>query len=446
MANYLVLGMGISGIGAVNYLVGKNATVSIWDKSKKRVQEMLINNIIPSTINVIGKISIDNLKGIDICVISPGVVLSKRENKAIQQANVQLISEIELGARDITADIIAITGTNGKTTTSTLINHILSKKYKTHLVGNIGKSISDQVKNIRQKDKVVVEVSSFQLENIRDFAPKCVGILNIAPDHLDRYKHMDSYINAKRKILSNVDNKTLVVLNRDDVVVNSMRIGCGGQVRYISIHKQTDKDYLGAWMEGEILHYRDRTQEITMDISNVRLKGQHNQYNIMLAVIVAMWYKVGFDDIITGLNECEAPRHRMQYVGEKNGVKYINDSKATNTHASMAAITSIKEPIVLLLGGSDKGEKIDDFLINLPVNVKCVITFGKMGGKIYKKLKKKGRVEVLQEALLEGAHYRATQIAKSGDVVLLSPSMASFDEFSGYEERGEFFEYLVKEG
>lgn len=439
-----MIGLGISGIGAVNYLASQGHNVFVYDKNKKRLNEMLINKIVPDNIGIISKITEKSVVDIDEVVISPGVVLSKSACKVFKSNNIPIISELELGSRAIKADIIAVTGTNGKTTTCTLINEILSKKYNTHLVGNIGKSFCEEVGAIKAKDKVIVEVSSFQLENIQNFAPKCVAILNISQDHLDRYKHMDNYIEAKRNILKNVDSRTLVILNKDDEIVNSMRIGCVGQVRYISLNKQTDSDYLGAWMQGSILHYRDREREVTLDIARAKLRGQHNASNIMVAVIIAMANGVNFDDIIKGIMQCEAPRHRMQNVAVVNGVRYVNDSKATNTHASMAAIKSIKEPIVLLLGGSDKGEDIRDFLMKLPQNVKYVITFGKMGGKIYKTLKRIGKIPVCQEAFLEGAFFRATQLAQSGDVVLLSPSMASFDEFSSYEERGEFFEYLVK--
>ena len=439
-----MIGLGISGIGAVKFLVSKQHRVYVYDKDKKRVEEMLLNNIIPSNVCILKKISVKDVVSVDRVVVSPGVLLTKKERDVFGKLNIEIISELELGAENIGADMIAVTGTNGKTTTSILINEILSKKYKTHLVGNIGKSIVEEVGNIRCKDKVVIEVSSFQLEEIKHFKPKCVAILNIAPDHLDRYKHMDNYIEAKRRILKNVDNKTLVILNKDDKIVESMRIGCGGQVRYISTEKQHSSDYLGAWVDNGVLHYRDRKQEFSMDIKNTKLKGKHNEYNTMVAVIIAVWFNVSFDDILGGIRNFELPKHRMQEVGIIDGAKYINDSKATNTHASMAGVSSISEPIVLLLGGSDKGENIKEYLANLPENVKCVITFGKMGGKIYKILKKLNKVCVIQECFLEGAFYRATKVAQKGDVVLLSPAMASFDEFSSYEERGEFFEYLVK--
>ncbi len=444
MHNCLILGAGMSGITATKFLLDRQFNVYIHDKDKKKLRELFDAKIIDKEANLIEKINRKTLQFFDTVIVSPGVNLSKKFLRECEALKVNVLSEVDLASMFCPATIFAVTGTNGKTTTVNFLHQILNSAGEdSHLVGNVGTPFCAELDKISPKSKVVLEISSFQLEHCEHLKCFVGAILNFAPDHLDRYESYQEYENTKAKLIDCVNEKGAVVLNYDDERVRARGEGLKNSVFFST--SELPKGIKGYFLrDGKVmLNFLTKTKEI-LTLPDIRIRGKHNLSNLLCAIVLAHIGKIKPEKIQLALATISLPRHRIEFAGEKNGVRFFNDSKATNIHSTCSALATFCEPIHLLLGGSDKGENFGDFLDSLPQNVVSLTAFGKTGKKIYRKAKKL-KVPCKYFAKLISAFDYVKNLAKAGEVVLLSPACASFDEFLNYEERGDFFCNLVAE-
>lgn len=444
MKNYLVIGLGVSGISASSFLLKNNFNVFVYDDNKNKAKELKNSNILHNNCEIITKLNEKSLFHIDCIILSPGVVLKEKIKKLIKEFDIDVVGELAFASKYCEAPIYAITGTNGKTTTANLLDTIFkTAKENSHLVGNVGNAFSGEVDKIAQNDKVVCEVSSFQLEYSQGFAPYAVGFLNIAPDHLDRYKDFEEYFNAKKLILERVgDGK--VFLNYDDEKLRKLGENCNCEFFSTSL---LPNKIDGIYHENNKIYQKkgEKTQYI-VDLSKNKLLGEHNLSNILCAVSLALYAGITPEIIQKSIKNFKAPRHRMEYAGKINGVLFYNDSKSTNIHSALSAVKCFDDnKILLMLGGSGKGEDFNQLFVNLPNNIKYLITFGKMGKKLAKIAKNNGKTNIFQCKDVFDAVVCARKLAEQNDIVLFSPACASYDEFNNYRERGEYFCNLVME-
>ena len=443
---YLVLGAGISGLGACQLLTQQNNKVFLFDKDRKKLDDLKRAKLVPDDVVLCTKNFEKYVHSTMCIVLSPGVVLPSKMQKLIKKFSLPVLGEVELGAKNCQGTLVAITGTNGKTTTTTLTNFVLNYAQKhSFCVGNVGTSICSVASQTSPQDFVVCEVSSFQLEHCKTFHPHIVAFLNFAPDHLDRYKTTDDYLQAKKHIFNNLDSEDFAILNYDDDIVRACAHQTCAQTIYFSANHILDTLEYSAWVFNDVLHIKLGEKLFRIATVGAKMHQKHNICNMLVASIISILCGVDENTIGEAFARYTLPQHRCEFVGEFGGVRYIDDSKATNIHATTSALMGITSPVVLLLGGSDKGENFNTFFAHIPNNVKKVVTFGKMGKKLFKTAKKyMVPVRYVHDFAL--AVDEAKACALGGDTVLLSPACASFDEFSSYAERGDCFKYLVGGG
>ncbi len=438
---YLVLGAGISGIGACNLLIKQKQKVILYDKDKSKLYSIYNAKLVDKSVVLCTKLNKIKPHSIKCIVVSPGVKISKTMHKKAKLYNIDIISEIELGAQYNSGKLIAITGTNGKTTTTLLATHILNcAQKKAVAVGNVGRSISEVVFNTTKDNFLVCEASSFQLQYIKKFKPKISAFLNFAPDHLDVHSTINEYLMCKQNIYKNQDKQDYVILNYDDKIVFNCAQNTKANVVYFSIKHSLSNYKYSAYKSQDFLCIKLDTKLYKLQINAKMLSI--NLYNVLVASTIALLCGVDIVDVKEAINSFKLPPHRCEFVVNKNGVDYINDSKATNIHATLNALNNFNKPLILLLGGSNKGEDFSYLFKNLTQNIKYIVAFGKTGKKIFN-LSKKFKIKAEFIYNFEDAVIKSMQISKSGDVVLLSPACASFDQFSNYLQRGDFFKYLV---
>ena len=439
MGYYLVWGLGISGLGAISLLLTKNQKIKVWDDDKKKLLDFQEKHLLPNCL-ILTKLDKKSLADVDCIVLSPTVRIDKKTEKLTQDLGIKIMGEFSFASNFNKAPIFAVTGTNGKTTTVNMLHSIFTHAgLGAHLVGNVGTPLSSVVNEINPEDKVVAELSSFQLENIEGVSASAVAITNIAPDHMNMYSRFDDYVSAKRNILTTVQSKK-VFLNYDDPILQKWGDDRSKYFSLTPLPQNMDGMYVS---KGWIYSVQSGKHDPIMPAPN--LGGEHNLSNFLCAACLAYSAGVSFKKIADSIPHLVIPRHRQEVVRILNGVSYVNDSKATNIHAVKSALLNNKNKrIVLLLGGSDKGENWGEFLSNLPANVICVITFGELHKALGKILKKLGKPHFDCADVYE-AVYKGKSVANLGDVVLFSPGGASFDEFSSFEERGDYFCELVNE-
>jgi UDP-N-acetylmuramoylalanine--D-glutamate ligase len=355
-----------------------------------------------------------------------------------------VIGEIELAARFLPGPIVAITGSNGKTTTTSLTGGILTAGGLPTLVGgNIGTPAISLAERAKAETVIVLEVSSFQLETIEAFRPKVAVVLNVTPDHLDRHRTFEAYVDAKARIFENQRGEDFAVLNEDDPTCVTMAGRTQARVFWFSRQKEVKQ---GAWVrDGNVLFRDGEGQREIMQVSEVPLKGAHNLENVLAAVCAGALMGCEPENIRQAVREFKAVEHRLEYVATIRGVDYYNDSKATNVDATIKALESFPANIHLILGGKDKGSDYTVLNELLRQRVKRVYTIGAAAGKIESQIvsAKDGGVEVVHAETLENALRKANAVAEAGDVVLLAPACASFDQFKNYEQRGQVFKEIV---
>ena len=382
----------------------------------------------------------------DEVVKSPGIPLTAPLIVELKARGIPVISEIELAGRYTDAKMVCITGSNGKTTTTSLIYHILRKAgVDAGLAGNIGNSLALQV--ARDPHEVyVIELSSFQLDNMYDFKANIAVLLNITPDHLDRYDYkMQNYVNAKFRILQNMTPKDSFIYWHDDPVVTAQLRNMEVEAAMYPFAEHREEDTAAYIDADDEMVVRTPGTSLTMPRADLALHGLHNIYNSMAASLSACLLNIRREDIRAALSDFEGVEHRLEPVETIGGVEWINDSKATNVNSCWYALESMKRPTVLILGGKDKGNDYSEILPLVREKVKAIVAMGKDNAKILDYFRTNTDLEVADTHSLDEAVAECARLAKDGDTVLLSPCCASFDLFKSYEDRGRQFKAKVRE-
>jgi len=376
--------------------------------------------------------------------VSPGVPTDTPEVQQTKAFGMPIIGEVELASRFLQGKIVAITGSNGKTTTTTLVGKIFSDAGLPTLVGgNIGLPVIDLVEKSTQETISVLEVSSFQLETIEDFHPHIAVVLNITPDHLDRHGSFENYAAAKTRITERQDAEDFLVLNAEDKATQMVAAKTKAQIFWFSLRRPVKQ---GAFVHGESIVFVAREgakAEPVMPVSEIHLKGSHNVENVLAAVCAARLGGISAEIIRHAVGGFKAVEHRLELVKSVHGVEFYNDSKATNVDAAMKAVASFGGGIHLILGGKDKDSDYGTMSDLLKERVKAVYTIGSAAEKIERQLH--GVVKMVQAGTIQTAVQEAAKAAVAGDVVLLSPACSSFDQFENYEHRGRVFREVVNE-
>jgi len=439
--NFLVLGVSKSGYSVAKYVLSKNSKCYVYEELLTPKSQVYISELIALGAEHVHAQDVDTiLDVVDVLVISPGVPINHQVAVKAKQKGIRIIGELEFGFLLFNPPTVAITGTNGKTTTVTLVSDILTKAgVKNHAVGNVGVPISSVYDNVDKNEVFVAEVSSFQLESVNAFCPHVSCVLNVAPDHLERHYTMENYIFLKKRIFKNQRESEFTILNYDDQTVKSFYSEVRSRVLWVSTIERVD----GSYLSNGKLYYKD---EFIINEVDLKLKGEHNVYNALFAIAVSKLFGVDTGVIADVLKNFKGVKHRIQLVDNKNGVDFYNDSKATNTASTLSAIKTMKKPTVLILGGSEKGEDYLEMFKEIKTSiVKHVVLTGASRYKMLDCAGQCGFTEVTVTADFKVAVKIATMLACLGDCVLLSPACSSFDCFSGYEERGETFIKLVEE-
>jgi UDP-N-acetylmuramoylalanine--D-glutamate ligase len=433
-----VLGLGRSGAAAARLVQARGGRVYVSDSVDGPSQHEVAERLRAEGIEAeAGGHDLDRVLGADLVVTSPGIGPATEIRREVRDAGVRTLAEIEVAWRFLRSRTVAITGTNGKTTTTALCGHLLrTGGLDAVTAGNIGRPLSDLARQDDQPDWVVLEVSSFQLADIERFGPDIGVLLNLAPDHLDRYRNVDSYYADKARLFDNATAESQWVLNADDEAVLGLARGAAGEHFLYSISRRLDR---GAFVDetgGMRLELPGRSER-WCDVGELRLAGLHNASNGLAAGLAAALAGCRGLDIGRGLISFEALPHRLQPIGG-DGVLWVNDSKATNVAATAVALRAFDRPLVLIMGGRGKGESYAPLIPLLRERVRVLIAYGESAPQIVAELGE-AVPEVRVEAGMEAVVRAADEVARPGDVVLFSPACASFDMFRNYEARGEAF-------
>ena len=438
----LVVGLGQSGVASALFLKAHGARVTVsdakpQDQLKKEIPLLLDQGIAVET----GGHGDRTFREKDLIVVSPGVPVDAPPLVQARAMGEAVIGEIELAAQFFPGQLVAITGSNGKTTTTTLTGDIArAGGLQTVVGGNIGTPAISLIEGATEQTVAVLEVSSFQLETIQTFDPKIAVVLNVTPDHLDRHHTFEIYVNAKARIFENQGAGDFAVLNADDPTCEKLAGRTRAQVFWFSRKTQVER---GAFVrDGRIFFRAPAGEQEIMPVAEIRLKGGHNVENVLAAVAVGVLLGCKPESIRAAVRNFKAVEHRIEYVATVGGVEYYNDSKATNVDATIKAIESFSANIHLILGGKDKGSDYSVLNDLLRQRVKRVYTIGAAAAKIANQII--GSAEIVPAGTLEEAVRLAAKVAKPGDIVLLAPACASFDQFRNYEHRGKVFKETVK--
>src|SRR4051812_21750701 len=438
----LVVGLGKSGVASALFLKQHGAKVSVSDsKSEDQLNEhipVLLDNGISVETGSHGERTFQKQ---DLIVISPGVPVNAPALEPARKQKIPIIGEVELASRFLQGKLVAITGSNGKTTTTALAGDVIAAGgAKTLVGGNIGTPAISLVSASSDASFTVLEISSFQLETMETFHPQVAVVLNVTPDHLDRHGTFEIYWEAKRRIFENQTADDFAVLNIDDPQAAKMGQGVKSQLRWFSRKTEVDS---GAFVRGDRILYKDSQGEReVLPLSDMQLKGAHNVENVLAAVVMGMIVGVAPEKIRAAVRNFKAVEHRLEFVANIKGVEYYNDSKATNVDATIKALESFPKNIHIILGGKDKGSDYTVLKPLLQTRVKRVYTIGAAAEKIESHIR--GAVQITNAGTIEIAVRKAMEEASAGDVVVLAPACASFDQFTSYEHRGRVFKELVK--
>ncbi|MCI7243676.1 MAG: UDP-N-acetylmuramoyl-L-alanine--D-glutamate ligase [Lachnobacterium sp.] len=441
----LVVGTGISGIAAAELLQSKNVDTVLFDGNK----ELDLNKFYEKAPKlkdmpiILGELTEEQMHEFGVAVLSPGVPTDLPMVERLRAQNVAIWGEIELAYYFGKGRLIAITGTNGKTTTTALTGAIMKNYYKdVRIVGNIGIPYTSEAATMTDDTVTVAEISSFQLETIHDFCPEVSAILNITEDHLNRHHTMECYIKTKEDITRNQTKDQVCVLNYEDEVLRSFGESAPAKVVYFSSHRKLDN---GFYLEGEDIYYAvDGQSTHVINVNELNLLGRHNYENVMAACAISVNFGVPMDKIVEVLKTFQAVEHRIEYVTEKRGVKFYNDSKGTNPDAAIQGIRAMNRPTFLIGGGYDKQSEYDEWIEAFDGKVKKLVLIGQTAEKIENCAHRHGFMDTVRKDTFEEAIQYCYDNAKSGDAVLLSPACASWGMFPNYEERGRIFKEYVR--
>ncbi len=439
----LVIGAGISGIAAVNLLTVKGAKCILFDQKPLNIEELAAKIVQSSLVEfIVGELTQDKLNEINLCVLSPGVKTDHIIVQQLRDKGVSILGEIELAYRFEQGSVMAVTGTNGKTTTTTLLGEIM-KEYQeqTFVVGNIGIPYTKQVLNTSKNSITVAELSSFQLETIHHFCPHVASILNVTPDHIDHHYSMENYVQAKEMITKNQTSGDYLILNALDEYCRQTVSKANAKVIWFSSKGAVEE---GFYSDDISIYYNhnQQTQKV-MNILEMHLLGTHNVENVMAAMAMATAAGVPMDVIVSVVKQFKGVEHRIEYVATRNGVDYYNDSKGTNPDAAIKAVQAMRKPTYLIGGGYDKGVGFGEWIDSFDDKIKKLVLIGATAGLIEVAAKERGFQDVVVVDSLEEAVRECSSHAKVGDAVLLSPACASWGMFTNYEERGNLFKQYV---
>ncbi|GAB4267589.1 UDP-N-acetylmuramoyl-L-alanine--D-glutamate ligase [Thermincola ferriacetica] len=438
----LVVGIGKSGLAVAGFLAGKGASVTITDKKARQDLGQAVNSLPKEVTVAAGAYPEVTPDSFDMVVTSPGVPLTEQPLRQALERKVPLLSELELAYRFARSPIVAITGTNGKTTTTTLTGEIFKAAGRRVLVGgNIGLPLVAEVEKYAREDIIVAEVSSFQLECIHRFKPKVSIILNFTPDHLDRHGTFENYILAKARIFENQGPEDFAVLNFDDPKVAAWAEQVKAQVIFFSRRHKLEK---GVYVrQDRIIIDLGQGSKDVCSVKDIFIRGNHNLENALAATAAAATLGVEPEVIAEVLRTFRGVPHRMEHVAEIDGVAYINDSKGTNPDAAMKALDSYDQPLVLIAGGRNKGSDFTAFAAKVREKVRALVVLGECADEIIESMNKVGFSNIYRAHTLEEAVRKAAEVANPGEIVLLSPACASWDMFKDFEQRGEKFKEVV---
>lgn len=438
---FFVLGVSKSGFAAASLILERGGTCYIYEElDSPKISAAIAELVSRGAVRVTGETTEEYVEKSDVLVISPGVPINHEIAVAFRAAGKRIVGEAEFGFSSLLPPIIAVTGTNGKTTVVSMLKKIFDGAgVKNELLGNVGVPVCSRAKEIDENTVCITEISSFQLESFSEFKPHAACVTNISPDHLTRHYTMENYVYLKRRILKNLKESEYAVLNYDDEIVRSFAEGLRAEIVWVSRRENVS----GAYAEEGYLCFKG---EKIVKISDLPVKGEHNEYDALFAIAAACVCGISKGETETALKSfCGVP-HRVELIAEKNGVRFYDDSKSTNTASALTAIRAMTAPTVVILGGSEKGEKYESLfsaMKNSPV--KHAVITGASRFSMFEAARASGLTEVTVTANFRTAVKIAATLACRGDAVLLSPACASFDEFSSYEERGETFKEVVRE-
>ena len=440
----LVFGTGISGIAAANLLEDQGACPVLFD-GNTQLKEADVREKLPAGSKaeiMIGDLSEEKMSELALVVLSPGVPTDLPLVNQLRDKGLKIWGEIELAYEFSKGDVLAITGTNGKTTTTSLLGAIMQHaKESAFIVGNIGIPYTQIVEETKENSVTVAEISSFQLETIEQFRPKVSAILNITPDHLNRHHTMEEYIRVKELITENQQKEDTCVLNYEDEILREFGKTLHCQVIFFSSLRTLER---GIYLNGEMIEYNDGTKITEIcSVKELNLPGRHNYENVCAAVAMALAYGISLEDIRYVLVRFKAVEHRIEYVTEVNGVVYYNDSKGTNPDAAIKGIQAMDRPTLLIGGGYDKDSAYEEWINAFDGQVRYLVLLGQTREKIAKAAKACGFEDIVMVDSLEEAVHFCAEHANPGDAVLLSPACASWGMFPNYEVRGKMFKELV---
>jgi len=435
----LVLGAGISGISVANVLQQKGAQVTLSDAKPAHLCKNKDFSLIHEygVVLALGRQDAELLEAIDYVVVSPGISIDIPLIKVAQNKGITVMSEIEVAYRLCSVPMVAITGTNGKTTTTTLIGEMIKTTKRDVVVGgNIGLALSQEVAQVGEKGIVIAEISSFQLEGIIGFRPHIAAILNITPDHLDRHHSMENYIATKERVFANQTND-----DYDDAVVRGMGNRVPSKAFFFSRQNELSSGIFVK--DGMITIKWNGDNIIVCHVDQIRLRGGHNIENVLAACGIAFLAGVNLADMVQTIHDFTGVEHRIEMVTSINDVTYYNDSKATNPESSIKALEAFNKNVILIAGGRDKNTDLTAFMKLVKEKVDHLILIGEATERFRIVATEYGVKSIYDAVSLDDAIQLAHQLAKSPQVVLLSPACASYDMFNSYEERGEIFKKLV---
>lgn len=437
---FLILGVSKSGYYGAKHILSRGGTCFIYEELNGDKIEKSISELVALGAKVASEDVYEILGQTDVLVVSPGIPINHELCVAAKKEGKRIVGELEFGFLQYSPLTVAVTGTNGKTTTVNMIASIFNcANIKNRLVGNVGVPVSKVLDETDKDTTLITEVSSFQLETVNAFCPHVACVLNITPDHLERHYSMENYVYLKKRLFKNQTKSEYAILNYDDETVRAFSHEIKAKVLWVSTKEKTD----GAYFYDGGLYFKDK---FVISENDLPVRGIHNVYNALFSIAASGICGVKVEDIAGGLIGFKGAKHRLELVYEKNGVKFFDDSKSTNTASSITAIESMIAPTVLILGGSEKGEDYNKLFECIKKNnVKHVIL---TGASKYNMLSAAENLDFSNLTVTESFNYAvkiANLVAKSGDCVLLSPACASFDCFKNFEERGDEFFRVVKE-
>ena len=436
-----IIGAVRSGLGAAKLAKQLGAIPFVSDSGSEEKLKSSIEYLKNEKINFEVSNHTEKVFDCDLMIVSPGVPSDSEVIKNAKSKNIKIISELEFASSFCKANVIGITGTNGKTTTTSLCDYLFNEcGVKSYSAGNIGLAFSEIATEAKENEVVSLEISSFQLDLIDKFKPKVAMILNITPDHLNRYENsVEKYALSKLKICENQDVNDYLIISKDSELLNQYFKKPKSNILFFSTSKKVSN---GCHLENdEVRFVKDDAIEFSCKVSDIFIKGEHNIQNAMAVIIAAKIFNLDNEKILEALKSFKGVEHRLELVREIEGVKFINDSKATNVDSVVVALKSIDEPIFLILGGQDKGNDysmIEDLVIE---KVKKIYAIGSSAEKVFNYFHSKVKTEIKKD--FDEVINTAISEAREGDVVLLSPACASFDMFDNYEHRGKVFKQIV---